>query len=118
MSAVRWQGIMFWRWDAVNTVNLGQGDSALTIGISSNPFQACPALHSGEASFCSDEAFRACKGELHAVCSLCAGTGGAFPFAACWVFLASSSSCAPAQAPTVQHACVATTHVMQSTHLR
>lgn len=37
---------MFWRWDAVNAVNLGQGDSALTIGISSNTFQArssqCP----------------------------------------------------------------------------
>ena len=35
----------------------------------------------------------ACKRERHAVCSLCAGTGGAFPVAACWVFLASSSSC-------------------------
>ncbi len=34
------QGIMFWRWDAVNTVNLGEGDSALTIGINSNTFQA------------------------------------------------------------------------------
>ncbi len=31
---------MFWRWDAVNTVNLGEGDSALTIGINSNTFQA------------------------------------------------------------------------------
>lgn len=51
---LRWQGIMFWRWDAVNTVNLGQGDSALTIGISSTPFQARarPTLHADEHSSC------------------------------------------------------------------
>ena len=30
---------MFWRWDAVNTVNLGEGDNALTIGLNSNTFQ-------------------------------------------------------------------------------
>ena len=37
---------MFWRWDAVNTVNLGEGDNALTIGLNSNTFQVravpCP----------------------------------------------------------------------------
>ena len=33
------QGVMFWRWDAVNTVNLAEGDNALTIGLNSDTFQ-------------------------------------------------------------------------------
>ena len=40
------QGVMFWRWDAVNTVNLGEGDNALTIGLNSNTFQVRALYHS------------------------------------------------------------------------
>ena len=43
---VRGQGVMFWRWDAVNTVNLGEGDNALTIGLNSNTFQVRPLYNS------------------------------------------------------------------------
>ena len=41
---------MFWRWDAVNTVNLGEGDNALTIGVNSNTFQVRAVAMSHDTS--------------------------------------------------------------------